>query len=115
MKLIRQAAFILLIVFVGEVLSKIFLVPLPGSILGLLLLLIFLLTGWVKLDQIQEISSFLMNHLAIFFVPAGVGLITVIGLLKETWFLLLLISVFTTILVLSVTALIVQYIRRKTL
>ncbi len=113
MKLVRQAAFLLLMVFVGDVLSKIFLVPLPGSVLGLLLLLIFLLTGWVKLEQIEELSTFLMSHLSVFFVPAGVGLITVMGLLKETWFVLLLISVFTTILVLSITALLVQHIRRK--
>ncbi len=115
MKLIRQAAFLLLIVFTGEVLSKIFLLPLPGSILGLLLLLVLFLIKWIKLEQIEELSTFLMSHLALFFVPAGVGLITVMGLLKETWFMLLAISVITTTVVLAVTALVVQLIRRRKL
>ena len=113
MKLVRQTVFLLGITIIGEGLSKILFFPLPGSILGLLLLLTVLLKEWVNLEQIEELSTFLLNHLALFFVPAGVGLITVLGLLKETWFILLIISITTTILVLIVTAFVVQQIRRR--
>lgn len=113
MKLVRQTVFLLGITIIGEGLSKILFFPLPGSILGLLLLLTVLLKEWVNLEQIEELSTFLLNHLALFFVPAGVGLITVLGLLKETWFILLIICITTTILVLIVTAFVVQQIRRR--
>lgn len=113
MKLVRQATFLLFMAFIGEVFNKVFLIPLPGSILGLLLLLSLLLLKVVKLEQIDELSTFLMNHLAIFFVPAGVGLIAVLGILKEIWLMLLLVSITTTIFVLIATAFVVEQIRRK--
>lgn len=113
MKLVRQATFLLFIAFIGEVLNKVIFIPLPGSVLGLLVLLALLLLKWVSIEQIEELSTFLMNHLAIFFVPAGVGLINVLGILKETWFILLMISVSTTLLVLLATAFVVQQIRRR--
>ncbi|NLB21459.1 MAG: CidA/LrgA family protein [Clostridium sp.] len=113
MKLVRQATFLLFIAFMGEVLNKVFLIPLPGSVLGLLVLLALLLLKWIRLEQIEELSTFLMSHLAIFFVPAGVGLITVLGILQEAWLILLVISVTTTQLVLIATAFVVQQIRRR--
>jgi holin-like protein len=87
-------------------------IPIPGNILGMILLLIALLTGVVKMHQIEEISKFLLDHLTVFFIPAGVGLLSVTGMLKDTWFFILLISVFTTILVMSATALVVRLLRR---
>jgi holin-like protein len=45
-----------------------------GSITGMLLLLIFLFTGILKQEQIAETADFLLNHMAFFFIPAGVGI-----------------------------------------
>lgn len=112
MKHLRQITIILLFVFIGEVLNKLVGIPVPGNILGMLLLLLSLLTGIVKLHQIEEVSRFLMDHMAVFFVPAGVGLISVTGLIKETWWILLLIAISTTFLVMSVTGLVVKFTRR---
>ncbi len=113
MKFVRQLILLLTISIIGEFLNKVLHLPLPGSVLGLLLLLLLLLTGIVKVKQIEDISIFLMEHLAIFFVPAGVGLISVMGVLKSSWMVLLLISIFSSIIVMVTTAHIVQLIRRK--
>jgi holin-like protein len=114
MKYVRQMGLILFMAFIGEVLNKVVGIPLPGSVLGLLLLLGFLLTGIVKLTQVEEVSGFLLSHLTLFFVPAGVGLMTVSGALAKDWLVLLLLSIVTTLLVLTVTALTVKALRRKT-
>jgi holin-like protein len=105
-------ALLLLIVFIGEILNRVFKIPIPGNILGMILLLIALLTGIIKLHQIEEISKFLLDHLSFLFIPAGVGLLSVTGALKDSWYFLLLIAIITTILVMAVTALVVQFLRR---
>lgn len=112
MKILRQMAVLLLLVFIGEVLNKAVGIPIPGNILGMILLLVALLTGIIKLHQIEETSKFLLDHLTFLFVPAGVGLLSVTGILKDSWHILLLICIFTTILVMSITALVVQLLRR---
>ena len=112
MKILRQVALLLLIVFIGDILNKVFRIPIPGNILGMILLLLALLTGIIKLHQIEEISKFLLDHLSFLFIPAGVGLLAVTGVLKDSWYILLLIAIITTILVMAVTALVVQFLRR---
>lgn len=67
MKLLRQFLIILIICFIGEVLNKVVHVPLPGSIIGMILLFICLITGVIKLEKVDEISRFLIDHLAFFF------------------------------------------------
>lgn len=113
MKLLRQSAILLIIIFLGEVLNRILKIPIPGSVLGMIILLIALLTGIIKLSQIEEISNFLLDHLAFFFIPAGVGLLSVIGVIKNSWYLILLVSFLTTIIVMSTTGLVVQFLKRR--
>ena len=112
MKILRQMALLLLIVFIGDILNRVFKIPIAGNILGMILLLVALLTGIIKLHQIEEISKFLLDHLSFLFIPAGVGLLSVTGVLKDSWYFLLLIAIITTILVMAVTALVVQFLRR---
>lgn len=112
MKILRQMSLLLLLVFIGELLNKVFKIPVPGNIIGMILLLVALLTGIIKLHQIEEISKFLLDHLSFFFIPAGVGLLSVTGILQGSWHFILFICIFTTILVMSTTALVVQFLRR---
>lgn len=111
MKLLRQFLIILIICFLGEVLSKVMHIPLPGSIIGMILLFICLLTGIIKIEMIQEISKFLLDHLAFFFIPAGVGLLAYVGILKENLIPIIIICFITTILVMIVTGWTVQIIK----
>ena len=113
MKLVRQTILLLAISVIGEFINKVLHVPLPGSVLGLVLLLLLLLSGKVRVKHIEELSNFLMRHLAIFFVPAGVGLITVAGVLQSSWAVLLIISIISSMIVMTITAIIVQLIRRR--
>lgn len=104
MKLIRQFSILLAVVFAGEGMNRILGVPLPGSVLGLLLLLLLLMSGWVKLSDVEEVAQFFLTHLAVLFIPAGVGLLAVWGVLQAEGVVLLLISVVATVVVLLVSA-----------
>lgn len=112
MKLLRQASIILGTYFLGELLQKSFNLPVPGSVIGMLILLGSLYTGLIKLDMIEEISDFLLDHLAFFFIPAGVGLISSFSLLRGNWFAIITVSLISTIIVLVATGVIVQIIMK---
>ena len=110
MKLFREAIIILGIYLIGELISKGFSLPLPGNILGMIILLILLCTKIIKVDDVENVSDFFLSHLAFFFIPAGVGLISSFPSLKSSLVPILLICIVTTAIVIVVTGLIVQFI-----
>lgn len=113
MKILRQLAIILIIAFSGEVLSKIFHLPLPGNVLGIVILLCLLSLKIIKLEMIEDISKFLLDHLQFFFIPAGVGLISNLELLKSKGVAILLICIISTIVVMTVTGLTIEFLKRS--
>ena len=67
----------------GEVLVRLAAVPIPGPVLGMVLL--FGLLQWRRPDPdsgVLRTSDLLLRHLQLFFVPAGVGIVTYAGLLR---------------------------------
>ncbi|MES2765099.1 MAG: CidA/LrgA family protein [Bacteroidota bacterium] len=95
---------ILLHLAVGELISHVLKIPIPGNIFGMLLLFLSLLKGVVKIETLQPAVDFLTKNMSLFFVPAGVGLILYGTLLKESWHIIVLSSVISTLLVLAVVA-----------
>lgn len=49
-------------------------IPLPASVVGMLLLFIFLLSGIIKLDWIEKFTSFQLRHLTLLLIPPIVSL-----------------------------------------
>lgn len=113
MKLLRQFLIVLIICVIGEVLNKVVHIPLPGSIIGMILLFVCLITGVIKVEMIEEISGFLLDHLAFFFIPSGVGLLAYAGILKKNLVPIMAICFVSTILVMIVTGLTVQLIKGR--
>ncbi|MCC3376750.1 CidA/LrgA family protein [Cohnella sp. REN36] len=60
-------------------------VPLPGNVLGMLLLLLCLLAGWVKLAWIETAAQFLLKHMLLFFAPTIVGVIAYFTEIGRQW------------------------------
>jgi holin-like protein len=114
LKLFREALIILGIYLAGELLSTSLHLPIPGNILGMVILFILLCTKTVKVDNISNVTNFLLDHLAFFFIPAGVGLMASLGIIKSTWWQLLIVCILTTTIIIGVTGIIVQTISRKT-
>ncbi|SFU54156.1 holin-like protein [Clostridium sp. DSM 8431] len=113
MKLFREAIIVFGIYILGDLISKVCALPIPGNIVGMLILLILLCTKVVKVEQVETTSNFLLDHLAFFFIPAGVQLMESFGVVKDTWIRLIIICVLTTIITMGSTGVIVQLVVRK--
>ncbi len=91
-------------------------IKLPSSIIGMLLLTLFLKLGWVKLGWVERLSQLLIANLGFFFVPPGVALILYLDLIKAQWFPIVTATIVSTLLVLVVTGqmhqLVIKFERR---
>lgn len=110
MKIFREAIIILGIYLIGELISKGFSLPLPGNIIGMIILLVLLCTKVIKVEKIESISTFFLDHLSFFFIPAGVGLISSFDSIKNSLIYILLLCLITTAVVIIITGVVVQYI-----
>jgi holin-like protein len=92
----------------GEWLREFLDLPLPGSIIGFLLLFAALLLKIYPLKWIESGAHFLLAFLSLYFIPATVGVINYwdIFIGKGVW--LLVIAVFSTLLTMAVSALLSQ-------
>lgn len=82
MKYVKQFGIILGISLVGEGLHHIFPFPIPASIYGMVLMLILLCSKRLKLEQVKEVSVFLIEIMPMMFIPAAVGLMNSWGMIK---------------------------------
>ena len=83
MKYIKQLAIIIMVCFIGEIIRFIIPLPVPGSIWGLVLMFVLLVTGVVKLEKVETVADFLGDCMPIMFVPGGVGLMRSWSTLKS--------------------------------
>lgn len=89
MKMFKELSLLLLYSLIGEGLRIFLHLPVPGSIVGILLLFLSFQTKLLKPAAIEETANFLLNHLTILFVPAGVGLMQYYDAIKYIWPILL--------------------------
>lgn len=75
----------------------------PASVMAMLVLLILLLTGVLKTRHIRELSSWFLQNMALLFVPATVGVLNYLDIIRDNLFPILFISAVTTLLVFAVT------------
>lgn len=113
MKIIKQIFIILLFYVIGEAISHIIelIFPnifIPGTIIGMLLLLTFLITEKIKLEHVNEVGTFLTSNMAFFFIPAAVSVIEYIDILKSVFLKIILIVIISTIINFFVIAWVVK-------
>ncbi|SMC15988.1 holin-like protein [Andreprevotia lacus DSM 23236] len=104
----------LLIVFqlLGELLSQLLHLPLPGPVLGMLLL-----AAWCMLrrgvdERVAKVAQALLGYLGLLFVPAGVGIIALDPQVRAQGWPMLAVLVLSTLITLAVTALLLKWLLR---
>ena len=107
--LLKEIAIILAIYSLGEGLVYLLDTKFPGSVVGMLLLLSALHLKWIKVDDIRMVSSFLLGYMPLFFIPAGVSVMVTYNLMEGFYLQIIVITLVSTILVMALTGLIVQY------
>ena len=110
--MIRQCAILFGCLALGELIVWLTGVKLPSSIIGMLLLTLFLKLGWIKLHWVQGMSDFLVANLGFFFVPPGVALMLYFDVIQAQLWPILVSTVASTLLVLVVTGWVHQWARK---
>ena len=116
--MIASLSLILLCQLAGEIAVRGLALPMPGPVLGLMLLLVLLLVrdrfsplaiGPLRDRGVEKVSQGLLAHLSLLFVPAGVGVVQKLDLIAEhgiAIIVILAVSVLVTLLVTVATFLI---------
>lgn len=106
--MLREFMLIFTINYVGILLSKILHLPLPGTILSLLLLFLMLQFKVLKLEKIENAGNFLLLNMTIFFMPPTVKIIDSYELLEKDLFKIIVIILVSTFLTMGITGKVVQ-------
>ncbi len=113
MKYIRQVGIIILISFIGELLHFLIPLPVPASIYGLVIMLVCLVSGIIKVSDVKETSSFLIDIMPMMFIPAAVGLINSWDIIRPQLFVYLVIVVVSLVTVMAVSGRVTQSVIRR--
>jgi len=110
--MIRQCAILFGCLALGELIVFLTGIRLPSSILGMVLLTLFLKLGVVRLQWVQGMSDFLVKNLPFFFVPPGVALMLYFDVIAAQWLPILVATIVSTVLVMAVTGWVHQLVRK---
>ena len=106
--MLREFMLIFTINYVGMLLSKILHLPLPVTIVSLLLLFLMLQFKVLKLEKIENAGNFLLLNMTIFFMPPTVKIIDSYELLEKDLFKIIVIILVSTFLTMGITGKVVQ-------
>lgn len=109
--MILQFGILFAFLVAGELMVRFTGIPIPSSIIGMVLLCASLKLGVVKLEWVEKLSSFLVHNLGFFFVPAGIGLMNCLGLIADQWVPIVCATVVSTIIIIAVTGWVHQLTR----
>ncbi|MGR3746550.1 CidA/LrgA family protein [Paracoccus sp. (in: a-proteobacteria)] len=112
--MIATLAIILSFQLVGEIAARALDLPLPGPVVGLLLLVATCTLRPSIAERIRPTTLGLLQHLSLFFVPAGVGIVAHWGLLREYGLGLALALAGSTVLAIGAGALAFTAVARLT-
>ena len=113
MKLFREAIIIFGIYLLGVLITDITGVPIPGNVIGMVILFLLLYLKVIKVEQISTISNFFLEHLAFFFYTCWSRFNIIFFSNKNIWLQLLIVCFVTTAITMICTGLVVQKIANK--
>lgn len=111
--MIAALTVLLLCQLVGEVAVQATGIPVPGPVIGMLLLFIALRWRESLPDTLRTTAETLLSHLSLLFIPAGVGIIQHGALLVSEWPALLAAIIVGTLITVAVTALAMHLMMRR--
>ena len=98
----------------GEAAARVLAVPLPGPVIGMLLMLALLLTLPRFVTLMRPLAEGILAHLSLLFVPAGVGVVGHVATLGSQAVALLVAVVLSTVLAIAAGALTFVAVARLT-
>ncbi|WMT30219.1 antiholin-like murein hydrolase modulator LrgA [Bacillus aerius] len=105
---LSQAFIFATVMFVSNLISMYLPIPMPASVIGLVLLFILLTTKIVKLEQVEQLGSSLTGLISFLFVPSGISVIQSLGVMQEVGVQVVGVIIIATIMLLAATGLFSQ-------
>ncbi len=106
--MIKGLVILLLYQGAGEILARGLSSPVPGPVIGLVLLLVSLLWHQKTDPDLQMVAQGLTAHLGLLFVPAAVGVVSFLPMLKGHMVAICSVLVISVILAMASTALVLK-------
>lgn len=104
MKFLVQSFWLLFFYLLGLGLSVLIGGIIPGSVLGMVLLFMALVFGWLSPNRVSRVSELLIDNMVLFFLPAAVGLVTSVGLITANLTAILVAAAVSTVLIVAAVA-----------
>ena len=106
--MIRGFAILLGSQLLGELIVRAGSWPVPGNVLGMVILLTTLIAGVVQIEWVVEAAELLLSHMAMLFVPVGVAVMLYFDLIAREWLPILAATILSTFVVMAVTGLVAR-------
>lgn len=111
--MIPSLAILLAFQLVGEAIRVAFSLPVPGPVIGMILLFVALVLRGGPSRDLSHTGGGLLQHLSLLFVPAGTGVMLHLHRLGQEWLATLVALVVSTLLGLAVSAAVFHALARK--
>ncbi|MCR9177290.1 MAG: CidA/LrgA family protein [Alphaproteobacteria bacterium] len=102
--MLESLTLLLICQLTGEVVVRFLDIPLPGPVLGMVLLFAGLLIRRGVPKPLQDTAGGLLSHLSLLFVPAGVGVMLHVTRIQDAWLAIGASLVLSTLIAVGVTA-----------
>jgi holin-like protein len=106
--MLRAIATLLVFQCLGEGVSYLFKLPVPGPVIGMLLLFGFLMARPQAAAAIEPTALELLRHLSLLFIPAGVGIMVSASKIRGDALAVVVALAVSTTLAIAVTALVTR-------
>lgn len=104
---------LLLYQLAGEILVRLFGLPIPGPVIGLMFLFFTLLARGHSSQELRTHTGALLQHLSLLFIPAGAGVILHIQRVGQEWLPITAALIISTFAGMAVTALVIRALMPK--
>lgn len=83
--MLEAATWLLTFQLAGEAATQLLKLPVPGPVIGMMMLAVALMTWPALAEQLRGMVDGLLGNLGLLFVPAGVGVSLHLHLLEREW------------------------------
>ncbi|MFR7836279.1 MAG: CidA/LrgA family protein [Ezakiella sp.] len=113
MKLLKELAIYFGITFISEIIAKLLPINIPPSIIGIVILFVLLELKVLKTEDVEMTGDYLIKIMPILFVPAGVGLIKYLDVLKIVAVPMVFVITLSTAVVMTAVGVVTQKLVEK--
>jgi holin-like protein len=108
----RGIVILLAFLYAGNAVSALLHLPLPGSVLGMVMLAAALHLRLIRPEWVKPAADVLIRHMSLLYIPPGVGVMAYFGLIRREWLPLVAAGVVGMVAVMLVVGLLQQRMER---